>query len=119
MSERTERINELHDRAMYLAGSADVHRRFGFHIVAKDYAGRAAAMEQEAAERATCEEEPTRSVLHRSAATLHIDAGMPLVALEVAARGLRGTKVPEEIAAELIGVAERALEMVKKERGLV
>ena len=42
-----------------------------------------------------------------------------MVAMQVAMDGLRGLVVPDEIAAELIGVAERALEMIKKERGLV
>ena len=50
--------------------------------------------------------EPTRSILHRSAATLALDCGEPLQAERLALQGLSG-KPPAEVAEELRNLLER------------
>ena len=59
--------------------------------------------------------EPSRSVLHRSAACLHLRAGQPLQARAIAVRGLQSSSIPKAIADELRGVIGEADRIIAAE----
>ena len=98
-----------HNRAMDLADEAIVLNSRGDLASATAKYREAFLLERAASDEvAGCRElEPTRSVLHRSAATLALDCGDKAEAIRLANRGLEGTP-PEEIAKELREVLERA-----------
>ena len=93
MSEANAHINDLHNTAMFLAEQA------------QEFTRRACKLEEQAALRAY--EEPSRSVLFRSAAELALAADWPAKSALLAKEGLRGTP-PNEIKKELRGVLSRA-----------
>jgi hypothetical protein len=88
-----ERVNELHEQAMKLAEQAVALNRG------------AADREEQAAFGA--EDEPTRSVLYRSAAWLALAADQPARAARLAQEGQR-PETPAEILIELQDVERRA-----------
>lgn len=91
-------VNELHQQAMKLAEQAFRARRQNDAITARSLARQAYELEQQAAMLA--QTEPTRSVLHRSAATLALNCGEYREAERLAASALGGSP-PPAIANEL------------------
>jgi hypothetical protein len=99
---RESRIKELHHRAMQLADQAAQVRRGGLEQEANACLREALDHERQAAELAAPDLalEPTRSVLHRSAATLACECGEYREAERLITTALSGTP-PETIAEEL------------------
>src|SRR5947209_1167883 len=95
-------VLERHRQAMEMADSTFLARRNGQEEKAQEIFRQAFAHEREDAEMVApeLEMEPTRSVLHRSAATLALDCGEFREAERLIARALCGNP-PEEIAEEL------------------
>lgn len=91
-------LNENHQQAMELAEQAFAARRRNDPDTARLLALHAYQLEKQAAEQS--QTEPTRSVLHRSAATLALDCGEYREAERLAAAALASTP-PEPIANEL------------------
>lgn len=89
---------ELHQEAMELAEQAFAARRSNDLPTARTYAYRAFHLEKQAADQSMTE--PTRSVLHRSAATLALDCGEYREAERLVAAALAGSP-PGAIANEL------------------
>jgi len=92
----------LHREAMDLAEQALLAQRAGDGAVARAYFLKAFEKEREAAERfaAAADDEPTRSVLFRSAASLALDVDDAPAARQLIARALGG-RPPAVIAGEL------------------
>lgn len=109
MTDTDTRVRDLHRRAMKHAEIAESYKRNSTRGNAEQmhagYLRSAAAYETEAAD--LCTQEPARSVLYRSAATLALDAGEPAEAVRLAQCGLEGSP-PEEIAVELREVLAKA-----------
>lgn len=95
---REEHAQELHRLAMTRTDEALAHQRAGRGAQARVHFTLAMTLERQAADRAT--QEPTRSVLYRSAATLARDAEQPDEMRRLVACGLAGAP-PAEIADEL------------------
>ncbi|BAY47295.1 hypothetical protein SAMD00079811_49130 [Scytonema sp. HK-05] len=95
-------IRELHQQAMDLAEMAEVAKLRGNLTQAEQLSRQAFEKELQAAQliASDVEAEPTRSVLHRSAATLAIDCGKIDSAERLIAIALSGNP-PQEIAEEL------------------
>ncbi|MDM9580941.1 hypothetical protein [Nostoc sp. GT001] len=95
-------IQELHQQAMDLAEMAQVAKPRGDLISASQLSRQAFEKERLAAEliAGNLEAEPTRSVLHRSAATLGVECGEIHTAERLIAIALSGNP-PTEIAEEL------------------
>jgi hypothetical protein len=91
-------LSDLHQQAMELAEQAFAARRRDDQTSARSLARRAYLLEKQAAEGS--QTEPTRSVLHRSAATLALDCGEYREAERLIAAALSGSP-PEPIANEL------------------
>jgi hypothetical protein len=91
-------LNEIHQKAMELAEQAFAARRRDDPEAARSLAYHAYLLEKQAAEQS--QTEPTRSVLHRSAATLALDCGEYREAERLVAAALAGNP-PEPIANEL------------------
>ena len=91
-------LNDLHQQAMELAEQAFTARRRNELATARSLAYSAYLLEKQTAEQS--QTEPTRSVLHRSAATLALDCGEYREAERLVAAALAGTP-PESIANEL------------------
>jgi len=91
-------LNEMHEQAMDLAEQAFMARRSDDPASARKLARRAFVLEKQAAEQSRTE--PSRSVLHRSAATLALDCGEYREAERLVAAALAGDP-PEPIANEL------------------
>lgn len=104
----TQHVNDLHDRAMQLAGQAFHAKLHDDLSNARDLFRQAYALEAEAATATPTTEEPTRSVLHRSAAALALDAGLLTEAEQMAQAGLAG-QPPDDIAEELRGLLAQVL----------
>jgi hypothetical protein len=96
------RIKELHHEAMRLADQASDLRRRGQELEANARLRQALEQERRAAELAAADLalEPTRSVLHRSAATLAWQCGEYREAERLISTALSGSP-PETIAEEL------------------
>lgn len=96
------KIQELHQQAMDLAEQADLEILRGDTTQVKEILRRALELEAEAAQMVADDlmAEPTRSVLHRSAATLAIECGELQQAERLIARALTG-EPPLDIAEEL------------------
>lgn len=96
------KIQELHQQAMDLAEQADLEKLRGNTTQVKEILRRALELEAEAARMVADDlmAEPTRSVLHRSAATLAIECGELQRAERLIARALAG-EPPSDIAEEL------------------
>ncbi|AFY48158.1 hypothetical protein Nos7524_2315 [Nostoc sp. PCC 7524] len=95
-------IQDLHKQAMDLAEMAQVAKLKGDSVLALQLSKQAFEKERLAAELIVnnLAAEPTRSVLHRSAATLAIDCGEIAAAERLIAIALSGNP-PQEIAEEL------------------
>ena len=95
-------INDKHHQAMDFTDSAMLARRTGNTAQAAALFRQAFECEREAADLTVdaLDAEPTRSVLHRSAATLALDCGDYRAAERLIARALTGNP-PDEIADEL------------------
>lgn len=100
-------IAQLHRRAMELADAAAASRRRGFHDEALEHTRQAYQLEREAAREVEnqLELEPTRSVLHRSAASLALECNEVREAERLIGRALSGSP-PDEIAEELRDLLE-------------
>ena len=99
------RVRDLHQQAMALADEADGLRRQDDAQWRKRM-GEGAELEAEAASLTT--EEPSRSVLYRSAATMMLDAGRVCEAKLLVSMGLVGDGVPDAIGEELRVVRAKA-----------
>jgi hypothetical protein len=101
-------MKDLHHEAMHLADQADHLRRLGDQEGARTHLRLALEQERRAAELAAPDMtlEPTRSVLHRSAATLAFQCGDYREAERLIAVALAGTP-PETIAEELRDLLEQ------------
>jgi hypothetical protein len=95
-------IHELHQQAMNLAEAAAVARLRGALEQAEQFTRQSFEQETHAASLTanTLDAEPTRSVLHRSAASLVIECGELQAAERLIATALSGNP-PPEIAEEL------------------
>lgn len=91
-------LNEIHQQAMELAEQAFIARRSDDLTTARSLAYRVYVLKKQAAE--LSQTEPSRSVLHRSAATLALDCGEYREAERLVAAALAGSP-PESIANEL------------------
>ena len=100
-------ITKLHRDAMELADNAAASRRFGHHDRALALTRKAFEMERDAARELEDELqfEPTRSVLHRSAASLALECNEIREAERLVGRALSGNP-PDEIAEELRDLLE-------------
>lgn len=96
------KVQELHQQAMDLAEQADLKKLRGDTTQAKEILRQALTLEAEAAQLIAEDmtAEPTRSVLHRSAATLAINCGELQMAEKLIAVAIAGTP-PLDIAEEL------------------
>ncbi|MBE9138746.1 hypothetical protein IQ254_16350 [Nodosilinea sp. LEGE 07088] len=96
------RVQELHQQAMDLAEQADLNKLRGDTSQARAFLQQALELEAEAARLVAddLEAEPTRSVLHRSAASLAVECGELQIAERLIARALAGNS-PADIAEEL------------------
>jgi hypothetical protein len=101
-------IQDLHREAMRLADEADQLRRRGDAKAAGERLQQAFARERQAAEHSAADHspEPTRSVLHRSAASLALECGDYRAAERLIAAALSGDP-PDEIADELRDLLEQ------------
>ena len=101
-------IKELHHQAMQLADEADHLRKQGNEQAAKAILRQAFDKERQAAKEAASGValEPTRSVLHRSAASLALECGDFREAERLIAVALAG-EPPDEIAEELRDLLEQ------------
>ena len=99
-------IQDLHRQAMDLAEQADLKRLRGDTAQVQELLRQALELEAEAAGMVAnmvandVTAEPTRSVLHRSAAALAVECGEFSLAEKLIARALAGAP-PSDIAAEL------------------
>lgn len=91
-----------HRKAMELSDQADIFRRESRHEDARTLYAEAFAAESLAAEETDVE--PSRSILHRSAAWLGIEAGLYREAEHMARRGLGFEGVPDDLAEDLMAV---------------
>ena len=100
-------IAQLHRSAMDMADQAAVHRRNGNRDLALEFTRKAFVSEREAAKKVEgqLQLEPTRSVLHRSAASLALECDEIREAERLIASALSGNP-PEEIAEELRDLLE-------------
>jgi hypothetical protein len=110
-------MQAFHHRAMELVDVAERARREGNVQAAREQLRQAFEQEREAARlsAAQLELEPTRSVLHRSAAVLALECGALREAERLIATALSGNP-PEEIAEELRDLLEQVYFGVKKGR---
>jgi tetratricopeptide (TPR) repeat protein len=101
-------IQDLHREAMQLADQADRLRREGNPQVAQERLCQAFDCERQAAQRSAGDQsfEPTRSVLHRSAASLALECGNYREAERLIAVALAGSP-PDDIAEELRDLLEQ------------
>ena len=100
-------VTQLHRKAMEFADQAAAERRRGSRDSALELTRRAFELERDAAREIEnqLEFEPTRSVLHRSAASLALECGEVREAERLIGRALSGSP-PEEIAEELRDLLE-------------
>jgi hypothetical protein len=108
MNTAMDRMKDLHHEAMRLADQADHLRRLGDPDGAQTHLRLALEQERRAAELAAPDLtlEPTRSILHRSAATLAFQCGDYREAERLVAVALGGNP-PETIAEELRDLLEQ------------
>jgi hypothetical protein len=110
-------IKDLHREAMRLVDEAESARRSGNVEVARERLCQAFDHERQAADLAAADlaEEPTRSVLHRSAASLALECGALREAERLIAAAL-SRDPPDEIAEELRDLLEQVYFGGKKGR---
>jgi hypothetical protein len=112
-----EILNQRHDKAMDLAGQALLAKMRGQTDEANKLFRLAYDLEREVADEiAPTDLEPSRSVIHRSAATLALDCGEYVEAERLAMIGLLGNR-PASIAAELREVLMQAIRQLQKAAG--
>jgi hypothetical protein len=112
-----EKLNQRHDKAMELAALALLARQRGDEKKAKPLFREAYDLEREVADKiAPTDLEPSRSVIHRSAATLAVDCGEYREAEKLAMIGLLGNP-PASIEAELRDVLMQASGQLQKAAG--
>jgi hypothetical protein len=101
-------IKDLHHEAMRLVDEAEHRRMQGDHKGVSHCLQRAFECERQAAEGSAADVslEPTRSILHRSAASLALECGKYREAERLIAVALAGSP-PEEIAEELRDLLEQ------------
>jgi hypothetical protein len=101
-------VEDLHHQAMQLADEADRLHRQGDEAAARQLRQQAFEKERLAAEQTAADVslEPTRSVLHRSAASLALECGDYREAERLIAVALSG-EPPDEIAEELRDLLEQ------------
>jgi hypothetical protein len=99
-------IKSLHRNAMDKTDLALNAQQMGDHKQALALFGEAYDMEKKAAYMAASDDEPTRSVLLRSAASLALDCKLPLEAEKLICLALSG-QPPEQIAQELRDLLEQ------------
>ena len=104
-------IQTKHHQAMEFADNAFAARRQGDKATADEQFRQAFDYERQAAKLIAPDEsaEPTRSVLHRSAATLALDCGEYREAERLIARALAGNP-PESVANELRNLLDQVYE---------
>ena len=100
-------INELHDKAMEFSDEAFFAKRKGEKALAKKLNRQALELERQAAEmlKDKLDEEPSRSVLYRSAASMAMSCEEYRQAEKLIATALAGNP-PEEVAEELRDLLE-------------
>jgi hypothetical protein len=110
-------VKKLHRAAMRLVDEADAARRNGNLQAAGERLRQAFAQERQAADLLATDatQEPTRSVLHRSAASLALECGDLREAERLIATALSGNP-PDEIAEELRDLLEQVYFGTKKGR---
>jgi hypothetical protein len=110
-------LKDLHHEAMRLVDEAELARRGGNLDVARERLHQAFDRERQAADLAAGDlsQEPTRSVLHRSAASLALECGALREAERLIAAALSGDP-PAEIAEELRDLLEQVYFGGKKGR---
>jgi hypothetical protein len=103
-----EHINDLHERAMDLAEAAVVARTHGDEVTSRKRFQEALKLDTEAAALIAphLDEEPMRSVLHRSAGSLALNCEHHRVAEKLLAVGLAGDP-PAEVADEMRDLLEQ------------
>lgn len=101
-----EAATDLHQSAMHLVEQADHARASGEKIEADALYREALQKECQAVALIPKDEEPTRSILCRSAASIAINCGDMYEALRLVETGLEGNP-PDEIAEELKNIQER------------
>lgn len=108
--DKHQRAMEILDEVLY---NKDPEVRKDKKALAKA-AIKAFALEKEAAQEIPLDKknEPTRSVLYRSAGWIAIDANSPKDALEMALEGLKGA-IHDELIAELNELKEEAEKLIK------
>jgi hypothetical protein len=110
-------IKDLHREAMSLVDEAESARRNGNLPLARERLCQAFAHERQAADLAAADRtpEPSRSVLHRSAASLALECGALREAERLIAVALSGDP-PDDIADELRDLLEQVYFGAKKGR---
>ena len=110
-------VKDLHHEAMRLVDEAELARRNGNSQVARERLRQAFDHERQAADLVAGDlsHEPTRSVLHRSAASLALECGVLREAERLIAVALSGDP-PDEIAEELRDLLEQVYFGGKKGR---
>jgi len=114
-------VKDLHREAMRLVDEAESARRNGNVQLARERLGQAFDLERQAADLVAGDlsREPTRSVLHRSAASLAFQCGALRESEQLIATALSGDP-PDEIAEELRDLLEQVYFGGKKgRRGLI
>jgi len=110
-------VASLHDRAMEAADDAFAARRSGDGRSALEHFRRSFELEREAAKAVALDLslEPSRAILHRSAATLALDCGEYREAQRLLAAGLAGNPPPEyrDELSELLLQVTRELEVLR------
>jgi phage shock protein A len=112
-----KQFQNLHHEAMRLVDEAETARRQGNAQLARERLHQAFDHERQAADLVNCDFslEPTRSVLHRSAASLALECGALRDAERLIAAALSG-EPPAEIAEELRDLLEQVYFGAKKGR---
>src|SRR4030095_3819116 len=112
--EQVKAIRDTHHQAMALAEQADAARKRGDHASAGQFLREAYEAERRAADLLADDlmAEPTRSILHRSAATLAVECGA-LDEAEVLIAQALAASAPQEITEELIDLREQVARLRK------
>jgi hypothetical protein len=112
-----QKVKDLHREAMRLVDEAEAARRNGNLLAARERLRQAFDQERQAADLVAADlaHEPTRSVLHRSAASLALECGALREAERLIAVALSGNP-PDEIAEELRDLLEQVYFGTKKGR---
>lgn len=98
---KSQKINDVHDKAMEYAGLADIANQRGDQFEAQELYYQAYKLEHEVASQlANSTIEPSRSIIHRSAASLAIECSEYREAEKLIATALAGDP-PLEIVQEL------------------